>query len=165
MSVIAVKVYKDKIVIGADSIRVRGYTQEKDKTAKLYEVNNMVVGHVGASRNAQFMYVFAKNHNPAAPTLEAVIDFVVEYIDWCKKRDSNYKLESNFLLVFKGKVFCIMQDMFIQEVKDYAADGAGKDYALAALYLGKNVEDAITVATELSIYCEAPVNIIEKKRA
>ena len=38
MSVVAVKVEKDKITIGADSILVSGWTQEKDKLAKLNKV-------------------------------------------------------------------------------------------------------------------------------
>ena len=41
MSVVAVKVKKDKIIIGADSILVSGWTQEKDKLAKLNEVNGL----------------------------------------------------------------------------------------------------------------------------
>ena len=39
MSVVAVKVTKDKIIIGADSILVSGWTQEKDKLAKLNKDN------------------------------------------------------------------------------------------------------------------------------
>ena len=37
MSVVAVRVEKNKITIGADSILVNGYTQEKDKMAKLFQ--------------------------------------------------------------------------------------------------------------------------------
>ena len=46
MSVVAVKVTKNKITIGADSILVSGWTQEKDKLAKLNKVNGMVIGDV-----------------------------------------------------------------------------------------------------------------------
>ena len=47
MSVAAVKVTKNTITIGADSILVSGWTQEKDKLAKLNKVNGMVIGDVG----------------------------------------------------------------------------------------------------------------------
>ncbi len=35
MSVVSVKVKDDEIVVGSDSILVTGFTQEKDKQAKL----------------------------------------------------------------------------------------------------------------------------------
>jgi hypothetical protein len=35
------------------------------------------------------------------------------------------------------------------------------DFALSALYLGNSVKDSIKAACHLSVYCEAPVNIIE----
>ena len=48
MSVVAIKVSKNKITIGADSILVsHGTTQEKDKFAKLNKVNDIIIGDVG----------------------------------------------------------------------------------------------------------------------
>ena len=64
MSVVAVKVYDDKISIGADSIRVYEYTQEKEPTAKLLEVNNMVIGHSGKCIDLFLLASFAKTRKP-----------------------------------------------------------------------------------------------------
>ena len=60
---------------------------------------------------------------------------------------------------FKGKAWWI-QDLFIEEIKNYAAIGAGRDYALAALYLGNSVSMAVEAACELNVYCKRPVKII-----
>lgn len=37
------------------------------------------------------------------------------------------------------------------------------DFALAALHLGHTAEEAVEVATELSIYCEKPVQVIRRE--
>jgi hypothetical protein len=54
-----------------------------------------------------------------------------------------------------------MEGFWCKEVTDYTAIGAGMDFALAALYLGNSVKEAIKAACHLSVYCEEPVNIIE----
>ena len=63
MSVVAVKVTKNKIIIGADSILVSGYTQEKDKLAKLNKVNGMIVGDVGDAQEGALFYCFVRPEN------------------------------------------------------------------------------------------------------
>jgi ATP-dependent protease HslVU (ClpYQ) peptidase subunit len=74
------------------------------------------------------------------------------------------KLENSaFLVAYKQKVFFI-DNYFVQEINDYYAIGVGMDYALAALYLGASVKEAIEVACHLSIFCEKPVNVIEMKK-
>jgi len=37
------------------------------------------------------------------------------------------------------------------------------DFALAALHLGHTAEEAVATSIELSIYCEAPIQVIKKK--
>ena len=45
-------------------------------------------------------------------------------------------------VVYQQKIF-FLNGYFIHEVSDYYAIGAGTDYALAALYLGASVKEAI----------------------
>lgn len=165
MSVVAVKLYKTKLVIGADSITVRGWTQNKDKQAKLIKLRDgLIVGQVGRSRDVQLLRIFAKDHLIAAPEEDKVVDFVVEFIEWCRKKDNDYKLGSSMVFVVENRAFLIEKDLFIKEVEDYFAIGAGRDFALSALYLGKGVKEAIDSACELSILCEKPVNIMEVEK-
>ncbi len=160
MSVVAVRVKKNKIVIGADSIIVSGWTQEKDKLAKLNEVNVMVIGDVGDAQEGALFLVFCKTRKPREASVDALVEFMSEFQDWLNNKIGDSKLENQYIIVLEGKAF-MLEGFFIKEVTDYTAIGAGMDFSLSALYLGNNVKESIKAACHLSVYCEEPVNIIE----
>ncbi len=163
MSVVAVKVKKNKIIIGADSILVSGWTQEKDKLAKLNKVNGMVIGDVGDAQEGGLFLLYCKTRKPREASVDALIEFMSEFQDWLNNKIGESKLENQYVIVFGGKAF-VMEGFFIKEVTDYTAIGAGMDFALSALYLGNSVQDSIKAACHLSVYCEEPVNIIEVEK-
>ena len=163
MSVVAVKVEKDKITIGADSILVSGWTQEKDKLAKLNEVNGMVVGDVGDAQEGALFLMYCKTRKPSEASVGALVEFMSEFQDWMTKKVGDVKLNNQYVIILDGKAF-MMEGFFIKEVTDYTAIGAGMDYSLAALYLGNSVKESIKAACHLSIYCEEPINIVEVKK-
>lgn len=160
MSVVAVRVKKNKIIIGADSILVSGWTQEKDKLAKLNEVNGMVIGDVGDAQEGALFLIFCKTRKPREASVDALVEFMSEFQDWLNNKIGEVKLENQYVIVLEGKAF-VMEGFFIKEVTDYTAIGAGMDFALSALYLGNSVEESIRAACHLSVYCEEPINIIE----
>jgi|SRR5690606_25937604 len=159
MSVVAVKVEKDKIIIGADSISVSGWTQKKDSLAKLNQVNGMVIGDVGDAQEGGLFLVFCKTRKPREASVEALLEFMSEFQDWMDNKIGVSSLSNHYIIVLDGKAF-MMEGFFIKEVKDFTAIGAGMDFALAALYLGNSVEYAIKAACHLSVYCEEPINLI-----
>jgi ATP-dependent protease HslVU (ClpYQ) peptidase subunit len=163
MSVVAVKVEKDKITIGADSILVSGWTQEKDKLAKLNKVNDMIIGDVGSTQEGALFLMYCKTRKPIESSVEALVEFMSEFQDWMTKKVDITKLENQYVIILDGKAF-MMEGFFIKEVTDYTAIGAGMDYSLAALYLGNSVKESIKAACHLSIYCEEPINIMEIKK-
>ncbi len=163
MSVVAVKVEKDKITIGADSILVSGWTQEKDKLAKLNKVNDMIIGDVGDAQEGALFLMYCKTRKPREASVEALVEFMSEFQDWMSKKVDVTKLENQYVIILDGKAF-MMEGFFIKEVTDYTAIGAGMDYSLAALYLGNSVKESIKAACHLSIYCEEPINIMEIKK-
>ena len=163
MSVVAVKVEKDKITIGADSILVSGWTQEKDKLAKLNKVNDMIIGDVGDAQEGALFLMYCKTRKPREASVEALVEFMSEFQDWMAKKVDVTKLENQYVIVLDKKAF-MMEGFFIKEVTDYTAIGAGMDYSLAALYLGNSVKESIKAACHLSIYCEEPINIMEIKK-
>ena len=59
-----------------------------------------------------------------------------------------------------AKAFKIEWGFGISEIKEFAAIGHGREFALAALHLGQSVHDAIKVACRLDLYCEEPINVI-----
>ncbi|MBT3413458.1 MAG: hypothetical protein HN736_18910 [Anaerolineae bacterium] len=164
MSIVACKILKDGYEIAADSISVRGSTQTKNNTnrSKLVEVNNMVIGSVGLAEESSLLQIFAKTHQPAAATEEGILEFWSEFSGWKKKRTDKSNIENSYFIGLDGVVFYV-NHWLITSVKSYEAIGAGMDFALAALHLGHSAEDAIETAIELSIYCEAPVQVIKKK--
>lgn len=163
MSVVAVRVEKDKITIGADSILVSGYTQEKDKMAKLFQNEWMVVGDVGEAQEGALFQIFSKTRKPREASVEAMTEYLFDFFSWKREKTDSDKLENSYIIIFNKKAFLI-EGFYVKEVTDYAAIGAGMDFALAALYLGSSVQDAIKTACHLSILCEEPINIIEIKK-
>jgi ATP-dependent protease HslVU (ClpYQ) peptidase subunit len=163
MSVVAVKVTKDKITIGADSILVSGWTQEKDKLAKLNEINGMIIGDVGDAQEGALFLIYCKTRKPREASVEALVEFMSEFQDWMSSKIDETKLENQYIIVLEKKAF-MMEGFFIKEVTDYTAIGAGMDYALSALYLGNSVKESIKASCHLSIYCEEPINIMEVEK-
>lgn len=163
MSVVAVKVTKNKITIGADSILVSGWTQEKDKLAKLNKVNGMVIGDVGDAQEGALFLLFCKTRKPSEASVGGLVEFMSEFQDWLDKKTGEAKLSNEYILIIEKKVF-MMEGFFIKEVTDYTSIGAGMDFALSALYLGNSVKDSIKAACHLSVYCEEPINIIEVEK-
>ena len=165
MSVVAVKKYKDKIVIGADSIIVTGDTQEKKKLAKLWRISDdLILGTAGYCSIGGLFKNYLVNHLPKTNDEDGYISLLGEFTEYLGKLKGEQKLEdNNFIIVYKKKAFLIC-GYYVREIKDYYAIGAGMDYALSALYLKLDVKKAIEVACELSIYCEKPINIITIKK-
>lgn len=163
MSVIVVKKTDKKIVIGADSIRVTYWTQEKDKSSKLSQISDgFIIGSSGLCSEYTLLCQFAQNHTPKHASADSIVAFMTEFLQWYRTQigDAAKMLENMTLIVYKGKVF-YFNNYFCREVTDYYAVGAGMDFALTALCLGHTVEKALEVACELSVFCEKPLNIIE----
>lgn len=158
MSAVAVKVYDNRIEMAADSIIVCGSRQETyyGKHAKIKEINDMIIGTSGSCEEESLMWLYAQNHRPAAPTEKDVLEFFVEFIDWKRNKSMEPGPCNHYLLAYKGKVFHI-QNYLVLEVDKFAAIGAGADYALAALYLDRDPDEAVKVACELSCYVTEPI--------
>lgn len=167
MSVVATKVTEKEIIIASDSIRVFGWTQDKipgdSKAAKLYKTKNgVVVGGVGLAEHTGMLKLFLDTHLPKSMTEDALLEFFSEFQDWVRKKTGNsgYDFNTNdFHLVWDGRAFHV-SNYYIREITDFHTIGAGMDFALAALYLGRSVEQAVEAACELSVYCEEPINVI-----
>lgn len=167
MSVVAVRKNGSAITIGADSIRVSSWagTQEKDKLAKLFPISkDMIVGAVGSAAAGALFREFVQNHLPKSNTEYGWTMLMSDFANYLNELKNAPKFEeSSFITVYRKKVF-FLDGYFVREIKDYYAIGAGMDYALAALYLGSSVKEAIEAACHLSIFCERPVNVIELRK-
>lgn len=165
MSIICCRVKEKEIEIAADSITVRGYTQEKgkDNYSKLFKVNEMIIGGVGISAETSMLQIYASTRKPSTPTEDGILNFISEFAEWKKRKTEKYGIENAYIIVFEGRVF-MNQGFFVKEITSYEAIGAGENYALSALYLGHDVEKAVDVACELSIFCEKPIKVMKATR-
>lgn len=155
MSVVAVKIHKDKIEFAADSIGIKG-TTKRNNIAKLAKVNGMVIGGVGTMQELSLLLIFAKTHRPNAACEKDVVDFFFEFEKWKGDLYQPFISENIYVVGINGKAFYI-EGLLVHEIKDYEAIGAGMDYALAALYLSHNATEAVNVACELSCYVSKPI--------
>ncbi|HEY9803071.1 hypothetical protein [Anabaena azotica] len=167
MSVVAAKRFPDKLEFAADSIRVDGYLTETtrvtgDEQGKLFEVNDMIIGTVGYVMELSFMQIFARNHKPAAATVEAVLDFIVEFYAWAKKKDDTFGRKNSYLIGMEGEIFRVSSSYLVEKINEFSAIGAGQHFALTAMYLEKSPKEAVEIANELCVYCSGPVNLITK---
>lgn len=156
MSVIAAKVYNDKVVVAADSILVKGWSKRNANFSKLACINNMIIGGTGTAQEMSMMWQYMKTHKPASPSEKDVLSFVIEFSEWKQKLTSNSSINNEYLLVYEGKLFEI-EHMFVHEIKDYTAIGAGEDFSNAALFLCHSPREAVKVACELSCYVTEPI--------
>ena len=157
MSVVAARVYKDKIVMAADSIVVRGWSKRTDHDiVKINEINGMIVGSTGYAQELSLMWQYMATHKPATATEKDVLAFVVEFSRWKRELIGNGSVDNTYLMAYDGHLFQI-EDMLVYEVSEWSAVGAGEDFANAVLYLGNSPRDAVRVACELSCFVAEPI--------
>lgn len=160
MSVVACRVYDNRIEIASDSITVRGWSQTKgeNKHGKLFQSNGMTIGGVGLAKDTSLLRLFCSTRKPESNKESDIITFFNEFATWKKKQTDSFDISNNvYIFIYQGKAYQF-QDFFVNEIYKYMAIGAGFDFANAAMYLGHGVEKAVEVACELSIYCEKPIN-------
>lgn len=157
MSVVAAKVYKDKIVMAADSIVVRGRSKRIDNgIVKINKINDMIVGSTGYAQELSLMWQYMTTHKPATATEKDVLDFVIEFSRWKRELIGSYSVDNTYLMAYDGHLFQI-ENMLVCEVSEWIAIGTGEGFANAALYLGNNPRDAVKVACELSCFVAEPI--------
>lgn len=158
MSVVAVRVSEKNIEIAADSIVVRGDSKRSDSGfKKLFKINDMIIGAVGSAEECSLFKYYCRVNIMEDFKEKDVLEYMVNFLNFKINMTPNYpELENSYIMVVGGKAFLI-EGLLIQEVEDYAAIGAGEDFANAALYLGHTAEEAVKVACELSCYVSDPI--------
>ena len=158
ISVVAVRIYDDCIKIAADSIVTNEYLSKRTDGdfKKLVQVNDMIIGSVGLAEEGCLMFLFAETHEPREASVKGMMDFLVEFLRWKQDLGSTAEIENDYLVIFDKTVFR-MQGMLVHEVREYAAIGAGEDFAHAALYLGHSPKKAVKVACDLCCIVAEPI--------
>lgn len=156
MSVVAAKVYADRVTMAADSIMTKGWSKTNNNFVKINEINDMIVGGCGLSQEVSLMWHYMTTHKPASATERDILDFIVEFSKWKRDLTGDGSVQNTYLIIFEGHLFEI-EHMFVFEIKDYVAVGAGEDFANAVLHLGHTPKEAVKVACDLCCYVCEPV--------
>ena len=165
MSVVAVRVNSDKIIMAADSILCKWASKKakpKDFT-KIYEVNGMIIGGCGIAQEISLLWHYADTHKPLSPSVKDVLQFMVEFGKWKADYGDSNKIENEYLIAYGGHAY-LVEGLFVHEVHEYSAIGAGEDFANAALYLGHSPEEAVKVACDLSCFVSEPIIKFEQRK-
>ena len=157
MSVVAVKVYEDKIEIASDSITLFGNLTIVDKFTKLDKVNSMIIGFVGYLEEGSLMRHYASTRKPKSNRESDILDFMVEFAEWKQSKTKTFSLSNCYIIVYEKKVF-YTQDFLVSEISDFFAIGAGQDFATTALYLNHSAVEAVGITCQLCNDCALPVN-------
>jgi len=168
MSVVAARRYADRLTFASDSIRISGLLKTSNRVTgeergKLFEVNHLVIGSVGYVMELSFMQIFARNHKPADATVEAVLDFMVEFYTWAKSKDDSFGKHNDYLIGIDDQIFRVVDSYLVEKINEFSAIGAGEHFALTAMHLDKTPQEAVEIANELCVYCSGPVHVINKE--
>jgi ATP-dependent protease HslVU (ClpYQ) peptidase subunit len=160
MTVIAACKTSDAIIFAADTQISTGFGKTTSSDiihSKLFEQNGMIIGSTGDCYEGTLMELFSRNHKPINAERLSVIDFLVEFREWIRKKEGGYSPKNGFLIAFEGKLFRVCGGLEIYEVKKFEAIGCGEDFAKAALLLGHSPREAVEVACQLSVFCSEPI--------
>lgn len=157
MSVVAVRVNKDKIEMACDSILVGGWSKvpnANEKFVKMQKINDTIIGGVGNAEESSLLFHFMKTHILDEVNEMAIIDYFIEFKKWKSELCGDNSVNNAYILASKGKVYFIQKSLVIP-INDYYAIGAGEDYANGALYMGASVIEAVKASCVLcAMVCE-----------
>ena len=158
MSVVACKIYKDKIEMASDSIAVKGWATKinkaENKIVKMMKYNNMIIGGCGDCDEISLLFHYMKTHTIEKMDEKSVLDFIIEFRRWKNDLTCDNTLKNPYIIAYKGKAFAI-EGMLVFPIDDFYTIGAGEDYASGALYMGASPKEAVKAACELcAMVCE-----------
>lgn len=159
MSVVVARVYKNRIEMAADSICVRGWSKvngDSKKRVKMIKYHDMILGGCGYAEETSLFFMYMKTHVIENVDEQGVLDFVLEFKRWKKDYVGNDDFENSYIVALQGKCFGI-HGAYIYEIDEYAAIGAGEDYARGALYMGATPSEAVKAACDLCVYVSEPI--------
>lgn len=161
MTVICAKVHPSTIEFAADRQVTSGWRRKlvgETTLGKLHQVNGVTFGSAGFKAESQWFGLFCQTHKPERSDESAIAAFMLEFTDWMKKKNGEFKSQNQYLIAFEDNLFRVYDGLSVFLVPEYAAIGSGEDYAIAALYLGELPEKAAEVAGQLCLGCNIQID-------
>jgi ATP-dependent protease HslVU (ClpYQ) peptidase subunit len=170
MSVVAVKITKDKIVFGADTQTTYGSNKILESYyGKIFDINGTYLGGVGSSFEIQFMRRFLEEKRLSKNFTEKDFNnLMIEFADYLKEKtkEDSKSIENNYILVHDKKAY-LFHNWLIREVTEFEAIGSGGETARTAYQVFKetnidpDLKQILSVTCKIDLYCHEPLQIFE----
>ena len=165
MSTVAGQRFENKIVLAADT-RVSSSLGTRidlgQSFSKLGEGVDFIYGSAGYSSEVSLFNLYARDHSIGTGGVVRVIEYLVEFSRWKADMTGDPDIKNSYILAHSSGLFST-EFFAVDEIEYYCSIGSGKEHSLAALYLGKDVSEAVQVACALDCYSDLPVLIKELK--
>jgi ATP-dependent protease HslVU (ClpYQ) peptidase subunit len=134
----------------ADTLNIDGYGLP-DYADKLYIGKDFLMGGAGQRHEIQKWWKVVKD----MPLSE-----VLEYGYPCYDKDAN---DQAIMLVCRVSrvAYKLGGSSFTKCSRNYHAVGSGRDYAIAAMYLGKTARQAVEIARIFDVYTGGPLQVMD----
>lgn len=124
----------------------------------MFKANDIVVGGVGYSEETSMFQRFVRSHMIKDMSEDGILDYLIEFKRWKKDLCGSSDIDNRYMIASQGKCFST-SGLFIFQINDYYAIGAGDDFARGAMYMGASPEEAVKVACDLCVYVSEPILI------
>lgn len=168
----------ERVVIGADSCGASSYDMTIRKDAKVFTVDEFIIGGTDSFRMLQLLqfHLDVPTRCPDMGHFEYMVRCFVPAVRTCLKdggfasKTSEAESGGQFIVGYQGHLYKIYSDYQVEESVDpFAACGCGEKYALGALhvlyqqYTGRPaycVNLALATAEKFSCGVRGPFNVI-----
>ena len=160
MSIVAARVYADRIEMSADSISVRDdhIIDQNTSMQKIFFNGAMIVGGCGEAWEALMMGEYISSRTPTSNTMMGILSFIKGFLAWLGPYIPDHKtLANTYLIALGDKLWEVTDGPTIIEVRDYIAIGDGEEFAMGAMFCGHSPHEAVKSACALSCYVAEPI--------
>lgn len=158
MTVLAVKNYKDRIELAADSGVFNGWWKEEN-FIKIVEINNMIFMSAGSVSEQNLLELFCVTRKPESNQKLDILRFFSEFRNWQIKEfsikfEDGDIIKNEYFFYFDHKIFKIGHTFTISEILEgeFSSEGAGRQEAKTALYLGHSPKEAVDICVKLNVW-------------
>lgn len=158
--------HNDHIELVADSqisVGAMRWGGIKNRSGKIFEVNDMIVGGSGVLSEITLLHMFAKTHSIGEGGLDKVMEWMLEFSDWAKKKANIDSLTNTYLIGHRSGLYNV-NEITPELIDTYEAIGSGWKYAYTALHLQHSAERAVEIACELDNFSGDPITRLTLKK-
>lgn len=163
MTVIAVKKYKDKFVVAADTMTVYGDLKKNHIFgSKIQNIGyNVTVALSGYVKHFEALRTFHRDNPLTAKDITEFYDWIHSYYDFISDKIGDDET-CGLLFILNKKIFYAGGSEIHEITTDFGL-GAGDTIAITAMHLGKTAQEAVQAAIDLNAFCGGGIDFIEVK--